>query len=176
MNMLGRVMRRAAVRVVASVVRRARLVGFLVVAGGGLLIASALNLLPFNVVATSAPASETYRQVDGEPAAIASYIKGMQLGDARLMWENYSDRGARLLLRRGFTIQETQLQLDRARESEERILQVDYVGNRPIPNGSLHFYVIVRSGPGASRFPMQDVAYTPYVFTLDAQGKIDRTE
>lgn len=165
-------MGRAAARMVAGVIRRARLVGFLVVAGGGLVLASSLNLLPFDIFGTPAPSGETYRQLDGEPSATASYIRGMQNGDARLVWGSYSDRATRDLQRRGVGLEETQRQLDRAREGGTRIQQVQYVGAYPIPNGSMHFYVVARGGGRTQR----DLAYAPYVFTLDASGKIEKVE
>jgi hypothetical protein len=110
-------------------------------------------------------------RVPGAPEAPNSYIRGLAIGDAELIWAAYSDRARRDLERRGVTRDETQRQLDQSiRSGGARILRVHYVGAHSIPNGSMHFYVIVRSGREGEE------ASIPYVFTLDAAGKIERID
>jgi hypothetical protein len=154
------------------VARRRRPIAFLVVVCGGLALLSAFNLLPFDILGGSSSTGQaSYQPADGEPASTSSYIRGLQSADARLVWNAYSDRASRDLQRAGGSLEDTQRQLDRAREVGNLIEQVQYVGAYPIPNGSMHFYVVAR----AAR-TQREVAYRPYVFTLDASGKIERVD
>jgi hypothetical protein len=171
MNIAGRVLQRAAVRIAGAVIGKARLIGFVIVAVGGVVLLSALDVLPFDIFGASTTSSEAYRPADGEPSSTSTYIMGLQNADARMVWGSYSERATRDLQRRGGSLEDTQRQLDRAREVGNRIQQVQYVGAYPIPNGSMHFYVVARAARS-----QRDVAYTPYVFTLDSSGKIDKVE
>ena len=174
MALFGRVLRRAVFRLARGAVRRR---GLLAVAFIG--VAAFLALSTFNVISFSTPTSSgrssnegvAYQAADTEPGSTAAYIRGLQTGDARLVWEAYSERAARDLQRRGVSVDETQRQLDQSRQNGNVIQGVNYVGAYPIPNGSMHFYVISRGGRTRG-----DVAYVPYVFTLDSTGKIERID
>ena len=176
MGLLGRVVRRALVRLARGAIRRRALVGVAFVIAAGAIAVSTLNLISLPSAPTRARSTNdepvTYQGSDNEPSSTSSYMRGLQGGDARLMWNAYSDRAARDLQRRGASPDNTQKQLDEARQNGDRIREVRYVASYPIPNGSMHFYVLAR-GVGQAR---NDVAYVPYVFTLDTQGKIERID
>jgi hypothetical protein len=181
MSIFGRVLHRATLRLARGVVQhRGRLlIIFALIAG--VIAVSSFNLFPVSGPSLSGQsvrgrggedvATTTYQGTDSEPPSTASYIRGLQTGDARLVWNAYSDRAARDLQRRGVTPDETQKQLDQSRQNGSAIQGVQYVGAHPIPNGSMHFYVISRGGRTRG-----DVAYVPYVFTLDSAGKIERID
>lgn len=127
-----------------------------------------------------------WRPIAGaEPSATASYLRGQQTYDAKLVWEAYSDRVVQDLQERGDSVERTQRWLERLRDMGIRIGPVQYIGGTPVPGGSMQFYVVGRTSrapedPGArfvgAGFEQSDVTYVPYVFTLDAKGKIDRVE
>lgn len=173
MSVFGSVLRRLVFRLARGAVQRRRRLA--VVFG---LVAGAIALSSFNLIPT--PGSMTgrggenvisYQGADNEPNATAGYIRGLQTADARLVWQAYSERAARDLQRRGVNFDETQRQLEQSRQNGNIIQGVQYVGAHPIPNGSMHFYVIARAGRERG-----NVAYVPYVFTLDSQGKIERID
>ena len=116
-------------------------------------------------------ASGTYQRSSGEPEATYNYIRGQQIYDAKLIWNAYSDRAVQSLQSQGATVDVLQRQLDRSKQQGAQIQKAQYVGSYPIPNGSMHFYVITRTGRTRG-----DVTYVPYVFTLDSGGKIDNVE
>ncbi len=178
MSMYGRVLRRAVFRVVRGAIQRRRLVLAAFVIAAGAIVVTTFNLvsLPGAPTRSRAPSDSAaaYQGSGGEsePTATASYIRGQQVGDARMVWDAYSDRVKRTLQSRGGGLEATQRQLEESRQNGGEIRQVRYVGTTPIPNGrSMHFYVLERVGQTRG-----DVAYIPYVFTLDPQGKIDRIE
>ncbi len=174
MGVFGRVLRRATFRLVRGAVQRRRLIGLGLVLLVGATAATAFNLVSGPQSPSRARSTDDtprYQASDNEPNATSAYLRGMQNGDARLVWTAYSDRAARDLQRRGLNVDETQRQLDQSLQNGSVIQQVQYVGAHPIPNGSMHFYVIARAGRTRG-----DVAYVPYVFTLDSQGKIERID
>lgn len=168
MEIVARTIRRALVRVLGSFVRRRRTAALAVLAGAGLLAANLLNLsigLPGFAGGGSSPGYQP--TTEGEPQSTATYIRGQQVHDATLIWDSYSDRVKGALQRRGIDRDETQRQLDRARDGERRLDRAQYVGTYPVPNGSMHFYVLTWYGRQRG-----DVSYEPYIFTLDSTGKI----
>ncbi len=176
MNIIARVARRIAVRMATRAGRHARLTAILLVALAGIIAASALNLsLPGITRDSQGPSVAYHATSQDEPAATAAYLRGQQSYDAKLIWDSYSDRVIRDLERRGNSLDDTQRQLDRAKELGRRIEQAQYIGGYPIPNGSMHFYVVMQTSP-RSATTRGDVAYVPYTFTLDASGKIERVE
>lgn len=167
-------MRRMVLRVLRLGLRRRRLVLLGTLGIIALLLADTLNLAPvprLGLPSFGGGAADGRPRADSEPTATAMYLKGQEAYDAHLVWDAYSERAIREAQRRGLTVDDTQRQLDRARQAGNRIEQVNYVGGYPIPNGSMHFYVILRSD-GARR----EATPIPYVFTLDASGKIDYVE
>lgn len=171
MSLLRRVTRRLVVRLVGAAGRRRRTFALLTTVGVGLVVASALNVLPSFLLGSPAPSGQFHQALEGEPPATANYIRGLQTNDVRLVWDSLSEQVTREMQRRG-GVDDLQRQLDRSQELGVRIDQIRYVGGSPIPNGrSLHFYVVGRTGRTRG-----DVAYVPYVFTLDPQGKIERVE
>jgi hypothetical protein len=175
MDLFGRVLRRAVFRLARGAVRRRGLLAATFVIVAGVIAISTFNLVSIPILSSRAHSGgdtgPAYQAMDTEPNATASYIRGLQVGDAHLVWDAYSDRAARDLQRRGVNVDETQRQLDQSRQNGNLIQQVQYVGAYPIPNGSMHFYVIARAGRSRG-----DVAYVPYVFTLDSAGKIERID
>jgi hypothetical protein len=95
----------------------------------------------------------------------------MELADASLMWAAFSTTARRALQQSGGSVEATQRQLDTARTAGTQIVGAQYVGTSAIPGGSIAFYIIARSSQGQG-----EVAYVPYSFTLDANGKIDRVD
>ena len=179
MGMVGRILRRTVFRLARGAIRRRGLIGVAFVLVAGVIAVSAFNLVSVPLSASRGRANEsstgsgvTYQAAESEPNATAAYIRGQQIGDARLVWDAYSDRAKQNLQRRGVNFEETQRQLDQWRQNGNLIQGVNYVGVYPIPNGSMHFYVLAR-GAGRTR---GDVAYVPYVFTLDTAGKIERID
>jgi hypothetical protein len=176
-NIIARVARRILVRTAANIARHARLTILLFVALAGIIAASALNVSLPAAGTSPSGAGGTYRATSqDEPSATAEYLRGQQSYDAKLIWESYSDRVIRDLERRGNSLEDTQRQLDRAKEVGRRIEQAQYIGGHPIPNGSMHMYVVLQAPARAAGSERGDVAYVPYVFTLDSQGKIERVE
>lgn len=177
MSIYGRVLRRAVFRLVRGAIHRRALMAAAFVIAAGAIVVSTFNLvsLPFAPSRSRAPSEAAAYQgaaTENEPTATASYIRGQQVGDARMVWDAYSERVKRTLQSRGGGLEATQRQLEESRQNGGEIRQVRYVGTTPIPNGrSMHFYVLERVGQNRG-----DVAYIPYVFTLDPQGKIDRIE
>jgi hypothetical protein len=175
---------------------RGRLIAALIVVAGGLVALTTLNLHPpFDLLGRFG--GLPFRVGGGqEPPATANFLRGQQTFDAHLIWESYSDRVVQALEDRGATVDDTQRQLDRLRQSGSPIQHVEYVGGHPLPTGSMEFYVVTRSGPCSTGGGSQVLAprsgprliadqqqtcqgapvYVPYVFTLDDKGKIDRVE
>jgi len=171
MGILGRIARRLAVRMVRGVYRRRGLLALASIATAGFLVLSSFNVLPGLPTMSTSTEPGYQRGAEGEPASTANYIRGQQTEDAQLVWDAYSERIRRELQRQGQGIEDVQQQLSAARQRGGRLVQAQYIGGYPIPNGSMHFYVITRtSGRGGN------VAYVPYTFTLDANGKIERIE
>jgi hypothetical protein len=173
MNVFSRVLGRLFLRLVRGAIQRRRR---LAVFFG--LVAGAIALSSFNLIPTAgSPTGRgpenviSYQGTENEPNATAGYIRGLQTADARLVWQAYSERAARDLQRRGVNFEETQRQLEQSQQNGNVIQGVQYVGAHLIPNGSMHFYVISRAGRSRG-----DVAYVPYVFTLNSQGKIERID
>lgn len=174
MSVFGRVLRRLAFRLIRGGLQRRKRLGVVFV-----LIAGAIAVSSFNLISMPGSSSRgrslddtiSYQGTESEPPSTSSYLRGLQTGDARLVWDAYSERAARDLQRRGVSQDETQRQLDQSRQNGSAIQGVQYVGAHPIPNGSMHFYVISRAGRARG-----DVAYVPYVFTLDSTGKIERID
>ncbi|MPZ13630.1 MAG: hypothetical protein GEU73_04270 [Chloroflexi bacterium] len=172
MSILTRFLRRMVVRAAREAVRNRGLVAILVVALAGLLAVSTLNVLGLPSTDGSSPSVGSYQATAlSEPSATASYIRGHQTFDATLIWQAYSDRVVRDLQQRGASVDDFQVELEQARQQGNRVEQAQYVGGYSIPSGSMHFYVVVQAGQSRGQ-----IAYVPYVFTLDAGGKIERVE
>src|SRR5688572_11866151 len=131
--MIGRVLRRVALRLFRLGIRRRRfifgssaLLAILVIAG----MFGAGSRLGLNL--PSAPSIG--QRADGEPEHTARYLKGQEIYDAKMVWESYSDRVLREAQLRGLSLDDTQKQLDRARQTGTRIEQVSYIGGYPISN------------------------------------------
>lgn len=106
------------------------------------------------------------------PDATENYLKGTQNFNAELIINSLSDEALDRGRSRG-AIQEQQQRLDAARERGVRMDQFDYVGGKPLPDGtSLQFYVVTMRGLGGRSEP----EYVSYVFTLDRSGKIARIQ
>lgn len=174
MSILLRVVRRLVLRVLRLGIRRRRglLTGALAVST--LLVASALNLVPLPRLGPPSGgggSADGRPHAEGEPTATAMYLKGQESYNAQLVWDAYSERAIREAQRRGLSVDDTQRQLDRARQAGTRIEQINYVGGYPISNGSMHFYIVFRSDTNR-----REATPVPYVFTLDTSGKIDYVE
>lgn len=168
MTVAGRVVRRMAVRLIGGVARRARFAAVIAVLGGGYLVASALDVVPSPARLLPNLDAAGYQASGDEPVSTANYFRAQQTYDAKLMWGSYSERSTLELQRKGRSVEVDQVQLDQAKRLGTRIDQVHYIGAYPIPNGSMHFYVVAQTGRARG-----DVVYTPYAFTLDPSGKIE---
>lgn len=168
--MIGRILRRIALRIVRLGIRRRRLIFLGAAALSALIVASVLGVgARFGL--TVPTVSDIGQRAEGEPSATARYLKGQELYDAKMVWDSYSERVLREAQLRGLSLDETQKQLDRARQVGTKIEQVTYIGGYPISNGSMQFYLVFRSDAGR-----REAVPVPYVFTLDAAGKIDFVE
>jgi hypothetical protein len=191
MNIVVRVARRLAARVTQANGHPGRIAAVLLIAVGGVIALASLNVFPS--LRFSMPSGPGLRLSPGnEPAATATYLKGQQTFDAKLVWDSYSERVLQDLRQRGATVDDTQRQLDRVRQVGSRIEQVQYIGGYSLQHGSMQFYVVTRTGRCSSDAPQAssararpvaalaqttcDPVYVPYVFTLDDKGKIDRVE
>ena len=88
-----------------------------------------------------------------------------------MVWESYSGRVIQNLQQIGVGLDDTQRQLDRAKQVGVQIKEIQYIGGYPLPSGSMKFYLVGRMSRSST-----DVTYMPYTFTLDASGKIDKVE
>ena len=166
--MLGRLIKRALHRLVRFAIRApavAAIVALLLLGGAGYLILQSGPELPGLSVSLPGPSHA--------PSSTENYLKGTQSYNAELMWTSLSDEALDRYRTRGLTIQDMQQQLDLARDRGTRFEQIDYVGGRPLPDGtSLQFYVVTSRGPGARA----ETEYVTYIFTLDRSGKISKVQ
>jgi hypothetical protein len=192
MNIVRRVARRMVARTVRKSGHPGRLIAGFIIALGVLIAVASLNLLPPLAIGSPMSGSGFRLAATNEPSATATYLKGQQTFDARLVWESYSDRVIQDLRQRGGTVEDTQRQLDRVRQMGTHIDQVKYIGGYPLQTGSMQFYVVTRAGTCPADAPQAarphsglvsnlaqttcDAVSIPYVFTLDDKGKIDRVE
>src|SRR6266545_1121415 len=112
MEVIGRILRRLALRLVRLGFRRRRVVFLGAVGISVLLVASAVGLgsrLGFSL--PTGPADFGSRE--GEPSATARYLKGQEIYDAKMVWDSYSDRVLKEASQRGLSLDDTQRQLDR---------------------------------------------------------------
>ena len=102
------------------------------------------------------------------PPATENYLRGNREYNADLMWASLSDQAQARYQATGSSQQDLARQMQAAKDRGLALQDVSYVGGKSLPNGtSLQFYVVaVKMGTGA------DLNYVPYLFTLDAQGKI----
>lgn len=172
MSVIRRILRRLVLRLARAGIRRRRALLVASLTLVGLMVAGVLGA--FSGTGLSWPGGgggDVRARGDNEPQATALYLRGQELYDAKLVWDAYSERVLREGAQRGLSLEDTQRQLDRARQSGTKIERVDYIGGYPISNGSMHFYVVFRSDPSR-----REAVAVPYVFTLDANGKIDSVE
>ena len=108
-----------------------------------------------------------------EPPATERFLRGNQTFDAEMVWEAYSETAQARFASRGGSLAEIRRQLEAARQSGTRIEGFDYIGGRQLQGGgSIEFYLVtVVSGQTQGQRE-----FVPYVFTLDASGKIDRVQ
>lgn len=108
----------------------------------------------------------------GEPTATAEFLRGNRDYDAGPVWESFSDEVRGQLEQRGAGAADIQQQMQAARERGYRIEDVSYVGNKGLPDGTLMAFYVV----GVRQQTKADLEYVPYLFTLDANGKIVRVQ
>jgi hypothetical protein len=105
-------------------------------------------------------------------SAAENFFKGTQTYDANLVWEAYNDTSRKRLEEAGGT-QAVQNQLNMARDRGEKLEDFTLVGKKDLPDGSsMHFYLVTAS---YAQYQGQ-VAYIPYVLTVDQNGKIARVQ
>lgn len=166
--MLGRLIKRVLHRVIRAAIRApviVALLALLLLGGASYLVLQNGPPLPGLSLSLPGPARA--------PQSTENYLKGTQSYNAELMWTSLSDEALDRYRTRGLTIQDMQRQLDLARERGTKLEQVDYVGGRPLPDGtSLQFYLVASRGPGART----ETEYVTYIFTLDRSGKISKVQ
>ena len=170
MRVIGRVFRRLLLRFVRLGIRRRRVL-FVGTVGVAVLVILGVLGLGSRLGLSFPNPGDLRARAEGEPPATAQYLKGQEVYDAHLVWDAYSARVISEAQQRGLSLDDTQRQLDRARQVGTKIEQIDYIGGYPIPNGSMHFYIVFRSDPSR-----REAVQVPYVFTLDGAGKIDAVE
>ena len=172
--LLSRILRRVMIRLVARIRRRAPVLVILMVltAAAALVLPILVGGLPGATSPGMASGGDGERgALEREPPATATYLRGLELADARLMWDTFSEQARQELQQAGGSVAGTQRQLDAARETGVQIIGVQYAGSARIPRGRIAFYVVARTSPGGD-----EVAYLPYTFTLNANGQIDRVQ
>lgn len=170
---MGRIIRRALVRVVRVLVLRpaaAAGIGALLVAG-----VAALVLVPALLASgggTPRLGISLPRPSQGEPSATEGFLKGNRDFNAEMVWQSFSDEARQQLGSAGGSPQAIQQQMDLARQRGRKIEEFSYIGSKELPNGStMAFYVV-----GVRQQPNADVEFVPYLFTLDSGGKIAKVQ
>ena len=167
--MISQIVRRVLRRLIRGLIR-ARLVVALVLGLG--LVAAAVGA--FQAFSGFQPTSFNLSLPGPRkaPDATETYLKGNQTYNAELVISSLGDEAVERARARN-AIQEQQQRLDAARERGVRMEQFDYVGGKPLPDGtSMQFYVVTMRGLGGRSEP----EYVSYVFTLDRSGKIARIQ
>jgi hypothetical protein len=101
--------------------------------------------------------------------AAEQFFRGNQTYDSSLVWEAYNDTSRQ----RFGDPKAVQDQLNMARDRGEKIEEFTLVGTKELPNGtSMQFYVVAAT---SAQYQGQ-VAYIPYVLTIDQNGKIARVQ
>ena len=171
MEIAIRVARRMAARLFRGGSHRGRFVALAFIALGVVIAVTSFNVLSSLSLALPTSRAGYRTSAQNEPVSTAAYLHGQQTSDARLVWESYSDRVIQNLQQIGVGVDDTQRQLDRAKQVGVQIKEIQYIGGYPLATGSMQFYLVGRTNRSSS-----DVAYMPYTFTLDASGKIDKVE
>jgi hypothetical protein len=167
--MIGRIIRRLLHRLIRGLVvhpiRAIVLLGVLLAATGVLFFQAGLQG-PSISLPSFAGGSRVSRD---EPRATGDFMRGMASYDANLAWGALSDEARSRFESRGAGREAIQAQLEQARQAGARYEQITYVGGQAFPDGtSMHFYTVAQLGPLSGSEPR----YVPYIFTVDASGKI----
>lgn len=107
------------------------------------------------------------------PASIETFLRGNANYDADLVWSSYSDDARQRFATRGASLDELRRQLATARERGTRIEDFSYIGGQQLQNGTTMYFYLARVVNGQTQGQRE---YVPYVFTLDASGKIARVQ
>jgi hypothetical protein len=167
--MIGRIIKRLFHRLIRGLVvhpiRAVILLAVLLIASGVLFFQAG-----FRGPALSLPSIGGLARIGrDEPPATERFMRGMAAYDANLAWDALSDEARSRFESRGAGRDAIQAQLEQARQAGARYEQITYVGGQAFPNGtSMHFYTVVQLGPLSGGEPH----YVPYIFTVDASGKI----
>src|SRR5204862_2235150 len=118
--MIIRVFRRLALRLVRLGIRRRRLI-FLSSAALAILVVAGAFGAGSRLGLTLPSTPSIGQRAEGEPEYTARYLKGQEVYDAKMVWDSYSDRVLREAQLRGLSLDDTQKQLDRARQTGTKI-------------------------------------------------------
>lgn len=128
------------------------------------------------------------RSRGADPAAIEAFLQGNRSYNADLVWNAYSSDAQERLRLRGSGPDEIKRQLAVAKERGTKIDEATFVGVQQLPDGlSMYFYLVrvsnpliqAQAQPQSQGLPVPQQMqrdYVPYVFTLDASGKISRVQ
>jgi hypothetical protein len=112
------------------------------------------------------------RPGQAEPQATGDYLRGNRDYNADLVWQSLSSDARQRLSSQGGSEEDLQRQMEAARQRGFKLEDYSYIGGKTLPDGtSMQFYLVsVRQQPRA------DLAYQPYMFTLDRDGKIAKVQ
>lgn len=169
---MGRAIRRLLVPAVRLFVERpARLLALVAAA---LAVLAAVLLVPLLLPRAAGPAAGLALPGAGpaEPPATAEFMRGNREYDGSLIWNSFGDEALQRLISQGVSAEAFQAQMQAARERGARLDEVTYIGGKELPDGtSRQFYLVAYRQSSRA-----DVEYVPYLFTLDAGGKIARVQ
>ena len=106
------------------------------------------------------------------PPATESYLRGNRDYNADLVWNSLNNDAQTRLSAGGGSLDDLRQQMDSAKQKGVRLEETAYIGGKSLPDGtSMQFYLVGIRQPTRS-----DIDYQPYMFTLDASGKIAKVQ
>jgi hypothetical protein len=146
----------------------------------GVIVLGGLIATPFLLPAGNRPSLPSLslggiggmRTESNAPTATEEYMRGNQQYDAKLVWDSISDEQQGQLQAIGKTVDSLQKEMTDARDRGYKVEDVSFVGGRQLPDGtSMAFYLV-----GVRQDSKSSLEYVPFLFTLDAGGKIARVQ
>lgn len=106
------------------------------------------------------------------PQATEDFMRGNQQYDAKLIWSSLSDTARSRLESQGGSLDTYQSQMDSAKQRGVKLEDVNYIGEKSLPDGTSMVFYLVGYQQGANG----NVEFVPYLFTLDSSGKIIKVQ
>jgi hypothetical protein len=106
------------------------------------------------------------------PVSTEEYLRGNRDYNADLVWNSLNNDAQTRLSAGGGSLDDLRLQMDTAKQKGVKLEESSYIGGKSLPDGtSMQFYLVGIRQPTRS-----DIDYQPYMFTLDASGKIAKVQ